>query len=295
MSKHWTNYWEQGFLTSFGGAFKGNYQGALKSFWKDYAQEIQTKALILDVGTGNGALIALLQDRTNLSFVGVDKAEVNKKITSQLNGEFYSNIDAKDMPFKDGMFDIVIGQFSMEYTGLNTSVAEIFRVLKPGGSYLFVCHSPDSIIIEPNSKILLEAESINSNILEDIYSLALAIQNKDESLTQTTLTKVNSYLDSRVAEQKKALTGTNLQLFIDFLLANKNKDIDFLKAVQLFDKELKLLILRLNELVNAANNTALLIEEFKSNSQVVNVGEIYENNELIAVYVKGNYGVDGCT
>ena len=83
MENYWSEYWSQGYLTSFGQDIKKNYTGKLKQSWIGFASELSPQCKILDIGTGNGALIQLIHDssKDQLSFIGIDKATDSKYVS----------------------------------------------------------------------------------------------------------------------------------------------------------------------------------------------------------------------
>lgn len=286
MSEHWTNYWKQGFLTSFGGGIKGNYQGKLKRLWLDHSKKISPGSHVLDIGTGNGALLDLLQSNHTLDLVGIDRAEINNEISDSINGVFHSKVSAESMPFEDDQFDVVIAQFALEYTDLDFSLSEVFRVLKKNGLFIFVCHNPESIIVKPNEQILNEAKLILKNMQSYIYELSLAMIINDEKSISLKYSMIKDYIENRKRTHIDAIIGTNLPLFLDFLYSNRNKNIDFVEAARQFENELQLLVLRLDELVDASKKSITLINQLKLLNKDIEVREVYENGELIASYVK---------
>ncbi|MGO2370743.1 MAG: class I SAM-dependent methyltransferase [Pseudoalteromonas prydzensis] len=289
MSKHWSNYWEQGFLTSFGGAFKGNYQGELREQWLNFSSNFTENSKVLDIGTGNGALIDLIQQKKSFLCTGIDQANINNQVSKNISGHFLSGVLAENLPFKAEEFDIVIGQFAIEYSDLDLSIKEVFRVLKPAGEFVFVCHDEKSKIVLPNSEILYFAKSIKSQIMCSVRALANGLKEQNSEIIDTELKVVGDYIYEKSEENYEALTGTNLPIFFDFLKKNKNNNIDFLKAVRLFENELDLLVLRLSELVDAASKTKEVFMQVNSNNQDFQIGEIVEKNgsDLIAIYIKG--------
>ncbi|MEP1552372.1 class I SAM-dependent methyltransferase, partial [Paraglaciecola sp.] len=141
MSDYWSQYWKQGHLTSFGEEIKGNYQGLLADTWKTYFKSTGDTASILDIGTGNGALLALARDvYKNSCLVGIDSATLS--ITQELAVDskitFYSNIKAESLPFDDAKFDVGVSQFGIEYSNLFLAIPELSRVLKSGAKFQFV-------------------------------------------------------------------------------------------------------------------------------------------------------------
>ncbi|GKW52183.1 hypothetical protein NCCP2140_12360 [Pseudoalteromonas sp. NCCP-2140] len=293
MSDHWTNYWQQGHLTSFGNGFKNNYQGALQQFWYSFANKLEENAAILDVGTGNGALIQLLQKDKKLNCFGVDKATIHPEVSKSIGGTFLSNTAVEKLPFNDDEFSCVVAQFALEYSLINKSIQEVFRVLQRKGVFAFVCHHPESIIVKPNTLILSAAHFVKRNITPSLTALISCLDEKGFAFAERYFDEINTQIKNEFKNDTDALAGTNLPAFLSFLLQNVNNKIDFKKALSLFMNELDLLILRLTELVNAATQSTTLINKVKAVSTSYDEGKIFDNNHsgLLATYIVGRASI----
>jgi len=285
MSEHWSEYWRQGYITSFGDAFKKNYQGEIKSVWQSFSLSMKERSKILDIGTGNGAVIELIQDVSEHDCIGIDSAKINSSITSNINGCFMSNVSAEEMPFNDEDFDVVISQFALEYSDVKLSIKEISRVLRPRGKIYLVCHVPNSIIVSPNIDILEAGQNVKNNILPELKNFAHTLsKNEHSNLLQK---NIEDFIASFDHKARVGLEGTNLPSFYQFLITNKN--IDFNKAYSLFESELEQLLLRLNELKRAAINTENILLELKTKnlfSKEVVTNEIRDkSNALLAIII----------
>jgi len=58
----WSDYWAKGFLTTFTAEKGENYSGLIKKFWWEQFQHLEKEATIVDLGAGNGAILALALD-----------------------------------------------------------------------------------------------------------------------------------------------------------------------------------------------------------------------------------------
>lgn len=96
---------------------------------------------ILDIATGTGDLAIALSKIPNTQITGLDisagmlkvgeekiaKKGLNKQITLQLG-------DSENLPFEDNSFDAITVAFGVRnFENLEKGLAEMFRVLKPGG------------------------------------------------------------------------------------------------------------------------------------------------------------------
>lgn len=96
---------------------------------------------ILDVGCGNGALLLQLGRRVSHG-VGVDAsagmiARARRRAAGAGNLHFVQ-VTSPALPFPDGSFDVVTSLLSFRYLDWDPVMAEIRRVLRPGGRLLIV-------------------------------------------------------------------------------------------------------------------------------------------------------------
>jgi ubiquinone/menaquinone biosynthesis C-methylase UbiE len=96
---------------------------------------------VLDIGCGNGALLAALSDRIG-SAAGVDESaamleRARNRTSSRANLEF-KTVAGPLLPFSDGEFDVVISLMSFRYLDWDPLMREVKRVTKGGGILLVV-------------------------------------------------------------------------------------------------------------------------------------------------------------
>jgi SAM-dependent methyltransferase len=94
----------------------------------------------LELGCGTGIFLAKVA-RSGARVVGLDLTdELLAKARARLAGA--SNVallrgNAESLPCPDGCFDVVYGSSVLHHLDLERSLAEVFRVLRPGGSCVF--------------------------------------------------------------------------------------------------------------------------------------------------------------
>ena len=94
--------------------------------------------LMLDVGTGTGALAAAVRSlNTEQSLVIMDIAHgMTREAAQRLPGAFACDGDARFLPFEDCSFETVVSSSVYQWVDcLPTAFNEVARVLKPGGSF----------------------------------------------------------------------------------------------------------------------------------------------------------------
>jgi ubiquinone/menaquinone biosynthesis C-methylase UbiE len=98
------------------------------------AAEVGRGIRMLDIATGPGYVAAAAAER-GASVVGVDVAEAMLALARQLHPQLeLRHGDAEALPFSDGSFDAVVGNFVMLHLGRpEQAAAEFARVLAPGG------------------------------------------------------------------------------------------------------------------------------------------------------------------
>ncbi len=115
--------------------------------WRKKVVEIVKKTnptTILDIATGTGDLAINLTKTSATSIIGLDISEgmlnVGRKKIEKLN---LSNTikmvvgDSENMPFDDNSFDAITVAFGVRnFENLEKGLSEIYRVLKPGGTFV---------------------------------------------------------------------------------------------------------------------------------------------------------------
>ena len=100
-----------------------------------------TDRTILDVGCGIGqTLLALNVEDRHLLGVDVDATAIaiGRALTSRIR---FHVAPAESLPVPSGTVDLAISRVALPYTDLRQSVAELARVVKPGGRVWVTLHS----------------------------------------------------------------------------------------------------------------------------------------------------------
>lgn len=93
---------------------------------------------VLDVGTGTG-IAAASATAAGATAVGIDESIGMLRVARDARPALrLAAAHAIDLPFRDGAFDAVVGNFVIaHFTKYTTAVHEMLRVLKPGGRMAF--------------------------------------------------------------------------------------------------------------------------------------------------------------
>lgn len=112
-------------------------------FKKKYLSKVQGETL--EVGIGSGGNIKHYPK--NISLFGIDTNihvfpyTTRSAQKARLKKIRLKNADVEALPFDSSSFDTVVGTYILcSVAGQKKALQEIFRVLKPGGSYIFLEH-----------------------------------------------------------------------------------------------------------------------------------------------------------
>lgn len=176
MTDRWSGYWARpagrpaGCLPEAGGL-----HDLLGRIWLDFARDLPRKARLLDLATGDGAVLRMMQPaRRDLSLTGIDSAAT---LPSAPKGvRIRAAIAMERLPFPDDSFDAATSQFGIEYGDLEQVVGEVARVLRPGGRFCAVAHHAGGVIVRHNMarRAALAWAVGDSGILEKARRLAAA-------------------------------------------------------------------------------------------------------------------------
>jgi len=119
-------------------------------FFEPYAEDIAARlnigpnSSVLELACGTGIVTRVLRDRLPAT-ARLVATDLNEPMMQSAAAKFsrteaieWRQADATDLPFDDGSFDAVVCQFGfMFFPDKPLSAREAYRVLKPGGVFLF--------------------------------------------------------------------------------------------------------------------------------------------------------------
>lgn len=122
---------------------------------------------VLDVGCGKGRH-TLLFAKNGFDTFGVDISESAVESTLKLLSENGVNCsvkqaDMRNIPFEDGMFDAVFSYLTISHTdtrGVEKTLNEICRVLKPNGEVFFNINSSESELYKSKKYPMIDENTI---------------------------------------------------------------------------------------------------------------------------------------
>ncbi len=116
---------------------------------------------VLEVGSGHGGgAVYLKRSLHPANYIGLDlnpDAIAFCRQTHRVDGLEFVHGDAENLPFPDESFDVVINiESSLHYSNFRRFLAEVVRVLRPGGHFLYTDFRP-SFLIDSWEAALAEA------------------------------------------------------------------------------------------------------------------------------------------
>jgi SAM-dependent methyltransferase len=96
---------------------------------------------ILDVGCGAGQTLVASNLRPGVLAVGVDVDHSALLLGRRLSDTIcFIRAEGEALPFENGSFDLIISRVAVPYMRVDGALAEMGRVLRPGGSLWLVLH-----------------------------------------------------------------------------------------------------------------------------------------------------------
>jgi len=145
---------------------------------------------VLEIGCGRGGGVSYIN--RYLSPESVTGVDLNKKAINFCNKEYsgervkFLQADAQKLHFQDNTFDVIISvESAHRYSQIELFVNEVFRVLKPGGFFLFADFGDNMEIKKLHTQFvqsnlhLIKFENITKNVIE---ALKLATPDREDIL-----------------------------------------------------------------------------------------------------------------
>jgi hypothetical protein len=153
----WVRLWKTGVLHSCAVGIQGNYDGEIRDFWHQRFAGLGDGQVLVDVGTGNGAIPLLAKQFAQrqgmaLHIHGVDLAAIDPPrdvpggVHCYEGIRFHPRTSMTSMPFSDGEVSLLCSQFAFEYAPHAEAAKEILRVVGHSGAAALIVHSTDSLI-----------------------------------------------------------------------------------------------------------------------------------------------------
>jgi SAM-dependent methyltransferase len=108
------------------------------------AAHLPRDGMLVDVGCGEGQVARLAAEVAGMRVVGVDPAMSQVAVAAERGGAVaYVQGSAAALPVADGAADAVVACLVFEHIeDLDVALDEVARVLRPGGTFLFLLNHP---------------------------------------------------------------------------------------------------------------------------------------------------------
>lgn len=163
----WDAYWQ---VTGDVGAWTagGVAHPAMQGFWTSVFEKAlneKTDPRVLDIGSGNGALVVLARQVFRSAPLHITCVDISQSAIDDIQRRFPEVegrvCDAAEIPIDSGRFDLICSQFGIEYAGMS-AVDEAVRLLAPSGRLALLMHHSGGII-QSDCEMALEAVSAVQN------------------------------------------------------------------------------------------------------------------------------------
>jgi SAM-dependent methyltransferase len=171
-SQGWRDYWKADRPASCV-AENPVTQQQIADTWRQWFVQRTDGSRILDVATGNGIVLAhaasaARETGRTFELTGIDLADIDplrhvKDLDAGLrNAIFIGGASVEQLPFAARSFDVVVSQYGLEYAELQKALAEVERVLMPGGELRWLAHTQGSEVIQQHRDQALEVDFLLS-------------------------------------------------------------------------------------------------------------------------------------
>jgi ubiquinone/menaquinone biosynthesis C-methylase UbiE len=193
--------------------------------------ELQEKT-VLSLGCGSGEDCDFLAGRGATDVHGIDISEAMIDIASRTYPDYsFQVMDMEQLAFEDAAFDFVYSSLAVHYIEDWTQLfSEVYRVLKPGSSFLFSCNHPvysalqttqeDAHIKRSELSRTSDRDAHTSTIVGDYLSRKPITQQGDGTMAVTTWHKSIGEICSEAT-----IAGFMIQNIIEPVPLPKMKDV----------------------------------------------------------------------
>ena len=269
--EHWEAYYRGGAIATCPMGPDTTYTLELRDLWLAFFAAIDDGGRVLDVGCGNGAIALLAKEAAtavgrHFEIHGADLASIDPP-RHVPNGaalfagiEFHAGMPCERLAFEAGAFDAVSGQYALEYTDTPRSLAEIRRVLRPGGRALFIMHHQHSVLIRNARESLAQGALVleETRILRKLRRHAVA-ERQSEAAARATWAELSAATTALSQAAARSISPHLLHVVIDGVqkLLGVRREMGlagFEREVDRFEREVRSGVRRLQDLVGCAQS-----------------------------------------
>ena len=151
--------------------FENKFYKALANTWDDFFEKLKKNsrdAEVLDYGCGIGPSIIKVSHYEPKKITGIDISEISIKKAKERTKNLGANVELKvdnceKTSFENNQFDLVYGHGILHHLEFSKCLDEILRILKPGGSLLFVEPLGTNPIINLYRKLTPKSRSVDEH------------------------------------------------------------------------------------------------------------------------------------
>jgi ubiquinone/menaquinone biosynthesis C-methylase UbiE len=211
--EQWEAYYRAGALATGPAGPDGNYDLEVRQAWAEFFSTLPDGARVLDVGTGNGVIPLIAAETAQARGIrfeihGTDLARIDP-VRDVRDGErrfkgirFHPETATERLPFDAGSFDAVSGHYALEYSDPAAALAQVHRVLVPGGQAQFVLHHADSVLVRSAQRSMRETDFLLKDV--KLYRRVHRLVTQ-EQVTPDTTRRITDELRQAIQATKRAL------------------------------------------------------------------------------------------
>ena len=267
----WSHYWSLGHTTSLPDLFPANYSGGISAFWNDAFASLKDDSRVLDICTGNGAIALLAWDFAQSKGIrcdihAIDAARITPSISERSNTApapviFHSRVPVEGTPFSNRSFDLIVGQFALEYCNAVESIRELARIIKPDGALVLMLHHSDSPTVRSTHEFITIGDTLFDK-LNIPFRLRRYAQrySRHKRKTSRNIAHKQQQLESSINKARDLLKQFPDNRLLQSIIQNientvariHNERIDHTATIREFEKKLRFHLMRSKDLRDAA-------------------------------------------
>lgn len=223
----WLEYWQQDELMPDVFTDKhGNKHHGLEEFWHKHFDSFSQGSKVIDIASGAGAIYRCINDIQRYEAHALD---ISSDALAILKTDLPSvnihpcMLDANTLSNTD--FDAVVSQFGIEYLGVD-GFMQAARLLKPGGTCVFLSHFKDGAIDYVTQRSLNGLLLIKDNAFLSLSKSVADAFDKDERALVEQCVNAFMQVEPSIAEYcKNVPDGHHVHLYegVKQLLSNYNQ------------------------------------------------------------------------